>query len=480
MISFDVDSKSQFEVLVADMPEDALQRLQLVLKTNCERFESDKSYGMALKVICGRLGENSSDQKMHRQHKAMRYFCNDFAILLVDGPPHYCLPRQIHRASMRAVWHWLSTDLIPEACDQFNDEIRTLDPAKDSARLIELSMNFNKQAGKAIIKTMVDLDNQESTTKTRLRDRLGGDVVMQEAWMIAAICLVGHKIDNMRQLWPNTISDLDEATVQAWRLYYLEFEKENKQTGLPLIWLFMVRLEKPWQIMRLVKAIIGVIDQRTIENESIAVAGQYLLDEMHMIRRQVQNKLDAIYEDKSVVRLLQRYYAISRALASEFSFEQAPKWGDQILAGRKELSEMLGNEFIRTVEMMSEVLPSTLVENDDGVMELWPDMAQPLDRDGVTAVVAALVVLQNVKPLTNHIPLNDSVHKSRRQIVQILGQFREAILNGLRQADDDDLGRVEEYFEAAVQIFCAFYGGEQAQFLTQSGKVAIARRDEIY
>ena len=246
--------------------------------------------------------------------------------LLDDGMAHRS-PGCIARASLPALWAWLSHDLVPDEAADFTLAATDALAAGAKGHAATLTHEFQDRVAAALRAAFGD-DN--SAARRDLFARIGTPHAEQEAAALRWILRGRDALAGLEHGLPATIADLPARHAPAC-IAVIE-ETARPREVLPFaLHLFMRRLAQPWQILRLAAHRSGAASAARIEASPYGVVIDMLLAE---VERQIAALSAALADGAgtTAVALIRSIDAILRGLSGEIAIPVGSTLGRRIQA----------------------------------------------------------------------------------------------------------------------------------------------------
>lgn len=161
------------------------------------------------------------------------------------------------------------------------------------------------------------------------------------------------------------ILEFSEDTISEAKRQYLRFAQTHGPDARYVALGIMSRLERPWQILRLGRALSWKPDDVMMQDTELAILGERLTHDLAVLAGEIdalmpspdQTGTDAT-DFKRMQQVLSRYIDNAEQMLGEFGFRRDSAWGEQILATRATLADALAaNRLALVVETALAVLP---------------------------------------------------------------------------------------------------------------------------
>lgn len=442
-----------------------------VLATQLERQKLEGKGGPQIETVLAVLRKVMGRDTTPRWPTPQRLFCVAFEDFLVDTRK-VKLPGRIARASIDPVWTWVLENGLPGA-------------AKEAVKLIAKAALDRNEPLKAKLVAQLQIDAaaamtsalsgapKESQSSTRLSNLLGGDDAVSDMREMALLLAHPNALTPFRNLIPNGMSDLGEATIAAFRDLYDRCADETPALGSYAVILAMNRLARPWEAMALVRAVSRQFQDRLLSETDMGFAGDLLIADLEDIAAQTAAMRPDTFDAQILSRNLDRLAAASAGMAREMGIKRDGKWGARIQKARATAANAVHALLGRTAQ---EVLSSFPVARNGSFAKgpRKPDLSHGPDPARVSRAVRWAKLMTSVKPVSAGLGFQSALQQAHDEIESTLRQYADAVLTEMRTGDSEIRATGLAFMEAQAQVADALLGHEAATLLRRRAAAALA------
>jgi hypothetical protein len=161
------------------------------------------------------------------------------------------------------------------------------------------------------------------------------------------------------------ILEFSDDTISEAKQQYLRFTDAHGTDARYVALGIMNRLERPWQILRLGRALSWKPDDAMMQDTELAILGQRLTHDLAVLASEIDALMPSpdkagtdATDFKQMQQALTRYIDNAEQMLGEFGFRRDSAWGEQILATRGTLANALAaNRLAQVAEIALAVLP---------------------------------------------------------------------------------------------------------------------------
>jgi hypothetical protein len=286
-------------------------------------------------------------------------------------------------------------------------ELDRLALIEDETPLVEFAIRVRGAAAGATAQLLEAMKNSKAAPATRALAKNAehaadvaqiGDILRAGENLRSAIEAVVDMARRDEKMPATMILDLSPPVVtETKRRYDLLSTGSGTETRLFAL-AILNRLDKPWQIFRLARALSWKRDATLVANTELAVIGQRLLHELDTMANAVnaanpKGRMSSHLVDFDRLRLLVgRYIDCSEGLLGEIDLRRDSAWGEAMLRSRGKMRDALEKDRLETAaNAILAVLPERPADNKQRSGGAKSDAAAP--PSGTTAEAAKAIQL---------------------------------------------------------------------------------------
>jgi len=369
-------------------------------------------------------------------------------------------PGQIRRASLLAVWQWLSRDGAPE-------QVRAFEAALANARETETSSAF-EAAVRAVQRAATDAIGQLAASgiggDRRALARVGPPDVIEDLLSTGVLLHAREALDNLNGRLPahfrlfsdsqitSTIASLNVPALQTAQL--LPF-------ALSLV---MQRLAAPWQIIRLATKIAASDDEIRVAATPYGVAVTIALHELSHLTAVLRSDIRRGHFD-NVAEHLKTLHDGVRGLRTELDLRNDSSWGKQLTSIRAEISNALQSE----IDSVPGRVRRILRQRTDKDISLGSKV-DPGEIDETAALIDFVAVCRTY---ASELAINEVTLRTYSDLQQYVEQSTEALVQSLRSGDIRTRGYRQMQVQAAIRFCEVLFGRDYASLMGRAAENAM-------
>jgi len=274
--------------------------------------------------------------------------------------------------------------------------------------------------------------------------------------IITAYAAIDQVLAAADKLEAGRIIELTSEAVTVAKQHYLAIPEANGLDAGLLALGLLNRLRRPWQILRLARALSWKQNDALLRQTEFATVGERLIVGLSSSAQEIVSLTSARGGAIDCARIgaaIADYMEECEGLLGEFGFRRDSSWGEAILKTRVVVSDAVGREFLGRVadQMLARILP---LERRAGLprgSSPGPDLHQPpSEADVAEAVAAARLLILLLHRGSRHgfgQPARDTIDTLSTE----LEKRTRDLLDALRHTPDHPA--IEAQLTAAVQIF---------------------------
>jgi hypothetical protein len=314
-----------------------------------------------------------------------------FEDFLVDRLEDTRLPGMIPRGAIKPWWQALER-MAPQEIKAHQADLARLVPKNEPVAMEKLGATVRRAAHgwtAAIIAGFQNRKLSDPATKKAL-----GDIGLQADFAeIARILAIAEPLRQALKAVSavaargihapgHRIADLSADAVTEAKRQYLHMSElvglESRYVALGI----MNRLERPFQILRLGRALSWKPNDAMMQDTELAIVGQRLMRDLQTLANEVDAQMPsqrrgtaAVIDFEAIVSAITRYFESVQGMLAEFGFNRDSPWGTQILETRATLSRAFDSDQLeRVAEIALAVLPLRRGVSARGMASDDPDL----------------------------------------------------------------------------------------------------------
>lgn len=405
-----------------------------------------------------------------RTDAAARLFFRPFEPFLVDDTLEYPHRSRIARGCLERLWIWLKRDVLPAEATAFADEVNVALRTNDAVAADALTRAFQDRAAGAFADVLARARGDEKAMR-----RLSAQVATRRAItdIECAAIILGNRdaFDIVNARLPQRIKTLADAEVSEIRTLFespMLPHADLLPYGLVLV---MNRMAAPWQLVRFaVRAADSDVAGR-VAATPYGVAVDIALDELERMVGELRAELNS-GQGIAVIALLKAIHDAARGLRTEIDLSAESAWSRQLASIRTEVAHLVR----ASVESMPGRVRRLL--RPRAAMDVAP--GQVLDLQDVLETDMLIGFVGACRHFAGELGLSEMTLRAFTEVQHNLDGARQAVLDGLRYANDRDRAYRRSQVDAAIRFGTTVFGRDYAVVLARAaGLAAAAERKAI-
>jgi hypothetical protein len=338
MIDLPEKKLNQLRVLLSALPESVTDKLCLVA-------ESADPYLYALLNTCLPPKDNRDEIACRRLFEPLDPICSADESL---PPSKRCVPSNV----LQNIWEWLKDFHKAD----ITDPVTKLSNAADS-----LSEDLDELRG-----GVADcLDNEVSKVRSdaRAEMRLKAQLEISDLQVLETVSLLMRSTPVLRRALsdiPLGIMDVNEDLSSAIRDQYDWIVEQDGAAGVWFLSFIMVRVDKPWTVLRAFERITGRADDLLVSQTDMARVGGTLLADAEFYL-QGFSTVPTDYESANhAADALAKFSAISVGITREIGVRKDGAWGKRLFQLRDQASQAMTRIHFQARSCIEKALPESV------------------------------------------------------------------------------------------------------------------------
>lgn len=395
----------------------------------------------------------------------LRLFCRPFEDLLVQNGAKEKQRGRIPRASIVAVWRWLSHTLTPEAVAVYCSEVKTLSLAGRLEEAQERAITFWGYISKEI---------RHAIAKDRrsVRAALQDDSVVADAEEIALLLTVGREIVEIQTLLPKPVPQLTEELLAALRDIHDRVAAGAPDAACYVACIAMNRLEHPWEALKLPQRIVHQTQDTLISSTDMGLVGDLLFANIESHGNAVRAARHPVFDVDEVVRHLAEFTELSSCIVREIDMRRDGKWGKRLLKDRAAVAETMDGFMERAPREVAAMLPFQKSGAFGGGPK-FADFSRPANEEMTDRGMRYGKLVAACALYATNGSFGAAHRQAHDEISQHLRSYNEDLIREMRSAEGERHAVVERQFELAAALTRLFFSAEEEDYLRRRAKAAL-------
>jgi hypothetical protein len=397
-----------------------------------------------------------------------RMFCRPFEDLLVSGERKEKQKGRIARSSVDAVWKWLAQELMPARHHKLTASLGEAIIA-DNEEQIGRNLNALWSEAAIVLKAALADPQQRSVAE----QKLGSAAVVEDAAEMAMMLTQAPTVAEIQARLPKPIAQLTQEDI--WFLCDLidRLSASNPDFTPYVALVVLGRLERPWEVLRLVTAISHKSTDVAISGTDMDVVGELLFSDLDAYAANLQSARPVNFDPDKVLASLAGFTELSSGMIKELGIRRDGKWGQRLAKDRAEVAQIAENLLQRARKEILAALPShkgfAFAKRHRNL-----DLSRPLDPDRVARAIRYAQLVAHSRPFAVAGAFSARLMKVTDETSLALRTYAEDILTELRATAPEARIRAGEHLAVMLQLCELVLGEGETDFLRRRARVPAA------
>ena len=335
-------SESTESNLIANLIKDLSEAELEELINHIERGNEKNFYGLPKEAFMNIIRPQLASIKTKNVISARRLLYLPFEDLLDDVRGHEKERGKISRTSVKKFWQWVTEDIMPtkfiELANNFLEAQK-----KNNKHLVKKSAT---ELGKAVakeIKPFFDEIARNPEKEKEFINKLGGTKILEDAIEINKMLQISDVIDEIKGKLPKKpIYNLNNYHINLLRQKAEELSVTSPGAEIDFLLVVMKRLLFPYQILRVISAIMPNRDDIFISATEIGIIGNIVIEN---IEKEVQNlsykKQTKNLDEQHLIFHTKQFFDAYDLIMQTLHLKRTGKWGERMLKAKSEISDII-------------------------------------------------------------------------------------------------------------------------------------------
>jgi hypothetical protein len=397
-----------------------------------------------------------------------RLFCRPFEDLLVTGDRKEKQKGRIARSSVDAVWKWLAEELMSVRHYRLTASLGKAIVADDEEQ-IDRDLKALWIESATALKAALDGPEKRSIAEHKLRDA----AVVEDAAEMALLLGEAQTVAGLQARLPKPIAQLTQEDI--WYLCDLvdQLTASNPDIAPYVALVVLGRLERPWEVLRLVAAISRKSTDVVISGTDMDIVGELLFSDLDAYAVNIQLARPVNFDPDKVLASLAGFTELSSGMIKELGIRRDGKWGQRLAKDRAAVAQIMENLLQRARKEILAALPShkgfAFAKRQRGL-----DLSRPLDPDRVARAMRYAQLIAHSRPFAVAGAFSARLMKVTDETSLALRTYAEDILTELRATAPESRMRAGEHLAVMLSLCELVLGEGETDFLRRRARVPVA------
>jgi hypothetical protein len=460
-----VDKESLLNGFLGQLPDHVASRLAKAVEV--DRLIGGKllPHDEILRALRPQLRDKTANKR--RVPTPQRLFCRPFEDLLVSERKTKQKGR-IARSSVDPVWSWLAQDLMPARHLRLTS---SLGEAVLSEREEETGQTLALLWSESAAALKVALQSEER--RTRAAVKLGGSAVVEDAAEMALLLAAAPTVLALQKRLPKPVHQLVQEDVWFLCDFIDELAKSNPDFAPYVALVVLGRLERPWEVLRLVAAISRKSTDVVISGTDMDVVGELLFSDLDAYAANIQSVRPLNFDPDTVLANLAGFTELSSGMIKELGIRRDGKWGQRLAKDRAAVAQIMENLLQRARKEILSALPPqkgfAFARRQRGL-----DLSRSIDPDRIARAMRHAQLVAHSRPFAVAGAFSARLMKVTDETSLALRSYAEDILRELRAAAPEARLHAGEHLNVMLSLCELVLGEGETDFLRRRARVPAA------
>ena len=461
-----VDKEVLLKGFLGELPTEVASRLAKAVEVDRLIGGTALPHDEILKALRPQLRGTGS--RARRVPTPQRLFCRPFEDLLTSGERKAKQKGRIARSSVDAVWKWLASELMPGRHRRLSASLGEAIVA-DNEDQIERDLSALWSESAAALKTaLADAARRDVAAHT-----LGGPSVADDAAEMALMLAAASSVIELQARLPRPVVQLTQDDI--WFLCDLidRLTASNPDFTPYVALVVLGRLERPWEVLRLVTAISRKSTDIVISGTDMDIVGELLFSDLDAYAANIQSARPVNFDPDKVLTSLAGFTELSSGMVKELGIRRDGKWGQRLAKDRAAVAQIMENLLQRARKEILAALPShkgfAFARRHRNL-----DLSRPTDPDRVAKAMRYAQLVAHSRPFAVAGAFSARLMKVTDETALALRTYAEDILTELRATTPEARQRAGEHLAVMLSLCELVLGEGETDFLRRRSRVPAA------
>jgi hypothetical protein len=456
------DKQQLLNGFLCKLPEPVASRLAKAVEV--DRLTGGQ--GLPHEVILGALRPQLRQAAQHtRMPTPQRFFCQPFEDLLIARQRNAKQKGRIARSSIEPVWNWLANELMPTRHRELTESIRDAILYSRLSDVEQRAAELWNESAAALKSALADEKKMTAAAK-----KLGGVAAAEDAAEIALILRGAREIEKLQNRLPKPILSLTDVDVAFLRDAYdgLTASDPDLAPYVPLV--VLGRLERPWEVLRVVAALTRKHTDTLISATDLAVVGDLLFSDLDLYVKKIQSVRPADFESEAVLHDLASFAELASGMVKELGFRRDGKWGQSLAKDRAAVAEIMEGLLEKAPREILAALPlSRASVSGKGPRPL--DLSRPHDPERTANAKRYAHLMVHCRPFADFTAFSAKLKEAFDETANALRTHGEEMVREYRAASAETRANLDVHFEPMLELCVLVLGEEETALIRRRARL---------
>jgi hypothetical protein len=464
-LSVPVDKEVLLKGFLGQLPDHVVSRLAKAVEVDRLIGGTALPHDEILKALRPQL--KGAGTRGRRVPTPQRLFCRPFEDLLVSGERKAKQKGRIARSSVDVVWKWLASELMPARHRKLTSSLGEAIVA-DNEEQIERDLAVLWSETSAVMKAALADEARKSVAAYALGDR----AVVEDAAEMALMLAQAQTVAELQTRLPRPVVQLTQDDI--WFLCDLVDRLAARTPDFaPYVALVVLgRLERPWEVLRLVAAISRKSTDVIISGTDMDIVGELLFSDLDAYAATIQSARPVNFDPDKVLASLAGFTELSSGMIKELGIRRDGKWGQRLAKDRAAVAQIMENLLQRARKEILAALPSHKGFGFRRHRNL--DLSRAVDPDRVAKAMRYAQLVAHSRPFAVAGAFSARLMKVTDETTLALRTYAEDILSELRATTPEARQRAQEHLSVMLSLCELVLGEGETDFLRRRARVTAA------
>jgi hypothetical protein len=460
-----VDKESLLNGFLGQLPDHVASRLAKAVEVDRLIGGTLLPHDEILRALRPQLRDTGATKR--RVPTPQRLFCRPFEDLLVVERRAKQKGR-IARSSVDPVWTWLAQDLMPGRHSKLTSALGEAVLSEKDEEIGRALAALWSESAAALRRALADEER-----RTRAASKLGGAMVADDALEMALLLSAAPIVIALQKRLPTPVPQFVQEDV--WFLCDLidDLAKTNPDLAPYVALVVLGRLERPWEVLRLVAAISRKSTDVVISGTDMDVVGELLFSDLDEYAANIQSARPLNFDPDKVLANLAGFTELSSGMVKELGIRRDGKWGQRLAKDRAAVAQIMENLLQRARKEILAALPPqkglAFAKRQRGL-----DLSRAVDPDRVARAMRYAQLVAHSRPFAVAGAFSARLMKVTDETSLALRSYAEDILRELRATAPEARLRAGEHLNVMLSLCELVLGEGETDFLRRRARVPAA------
>lgn len=379
----------------------------------------------------------------------------------------------IARASLNPIWSWLEQDLLRLRMRALTKPLLDAQRRNAEDERQSAAEALWREASEVMAAALGAL-KPGGAEYDRLVTRLGSSQIVEDAREIGLLLAVAPALVDLQQRVARSTKRLNDEDIAAVRRHYDALMERHADQAAYVPVVVMRRLQRPSQIMEVLKALVRGGDDTLLVGTTLGMAGELLLADLEGHARHLTEVQLGQGNTSETLARLEKFADISAGLTQAMDIRKAGPWGQRLIKARNAVADAMDRQVERMPDEIMAAFPLRTIGGFGPRGPHRPNVSRWPNDTKVERATNLALFLAGSRGHAGKAIFGVSHRAALDKVSKFLIAYGEDLIGEIKAAEDEAEARCQAHLDALLRLTSLIFGEGEADLLRRRAAAAAA------